>query len=213
MTTRRSKAEQAATTTSRLIATARTLFTRQGFARTATEEIVVMAEVTRGALYHHFTDKRALFEAVFLELQAETGARIAAAAAPHDDTWDRIIAGCRAFLAAACAPDFAQIVLRDGPAVLGAEAWRRADEAHSLFQLRQSLQALNDAGVALDVEATLQLLNGALNEAAMWIADASDRDAALARADAAFRRLVDGLRASPAGPPSSPLAPPLSPAS
>lgn len=196
-TARRSKADQTAATTQRLLAAARRLFAEHGFARTATEDIVAAAAVTRGALYHHFADKRALFEAVFLQLQAETGARIAAAAGSHDDIWARILAGCQAFLAAACEADFAQIVLRDGPAVLGAEAWRHADEIHSLFQLRDSLEVLRAADAALDVEATLQLLSGALNEAAIWIADAGDRDAALARAGAAFERLIGGLRRPP----------------
>lgn len=192
----RNKAEQGEITTERLVSVARRLFAERGFARTSTEEIVAAAAVTRGALYHHFAGKEALFEAVFLRLQAEIGQRIEAAAAAPGDRWSQIMAGCRAFLDAACEADIRQIVLRDGPAVLGAEAWRRADERHATHRLRRALVELNEhgAGGEFDPEAMTVLLNGALNEAALWIAEAEDRPAALARADLAFRRLLGTLR-------------------
>lgn len=193
---RRTKAEQTEATTERLITVARRLFAERGFAHAATEDIVAAAAVTRGALYHHFKNKEALFEAVFLQLQAEIGTRIETASAPEPDLWSQIAAGCRAFLEAACEPDIGQIVLRDGPAVLGAEAWRRADERHAVSRLRASLAELHRRpGVAgFDVDATTVLLNGALNEAALWIAEAADRAEALARAAHAFERLIATLR-------------------
>jgi AcrR family transcriptional regulator len=193
---RRTKAEQTEATTERLISVARRLFAEQGYARTSTEDIVIAAEVTRGALYHHFPGKEALFGTVFLRLQAEIGERIEAASALHDDRWSQIVAGCRAFLEAACEPDVRQIVLRDGPAVIGAIAWRQADERNATFRLRRALFELNDCagGDAIDVEATTALLNGALNDAALWIAEASDQSAAFKRADAAFVRLIVSLK-------------------
>ena len=193
---RRTKAEQTAATTDRLIATARKMFAERGYARTATEDIVAAAEVTRGALYHHFPGKDALFGAVFLQLQAEIGDRIEAASAKYDDSWSQIVEGCRAFLEAACETDFRQIVLRDGPAVIGPEAWRKADERHATFRLRRALAELNEVtgSTAVDVEPMTALLNGALNEAALWIAEATDHDAALARADAAFAQLIAVLK-------------------
>ena len=193
---RRTKAEQTEATIERLISVARRLFAERGYARTATEDIVAAAEVTRGALYHHFPGKEALFGAVFLRLQAEIGERIEAASSLHDDRWSQIIAGCRAFLQAACEADIRQIVLLDGPAVIGPVAWRQADERNATFRLRRALSELNDAagGDAIDVEVTTELLNGALNEAALWIAEAPDRNAAFNRANAAYLRLIGALK-------------------
>ncbi|MBV9078526.1 MAG: TetR/AcrR family transcriptional regulator [Methylobacteriaceae bacterium] len=182
-------------TTARLIAVARRLFAERGYARTATEDVAAAAEVTRGALYHHFKGKDALFEAVFLQIQAEIGARIEAAGAAHTGLRPQIMAGCRAFLEMACEPDIRQIVLRDAPAVLGLEAWRLADERNATFRLRRSLAALDreQGGGRFDVEAMTVLLNGALNEAATWIAQADDPAAALRRASASFAELARAL--------------------
>jgi AcrR family transcriptional regulator len=193
---RRTKAEQSLSTTERLIGVARGMFSERGYARTATEDIVVAARVTRGALYHHFPGKAALFGAVFLRLQAEIGERIEAASAPKTDPWSQILAGCRAFLEAACEADFRQIVLRDGPAVIGPAAWRFADERHAVFRLRRSLIELSslNGGQPIDVEPMTALLNGALNEAAFWIAEAPEPAAALARAESEFVRLISCLR-------------------
>jgi len=193
---RRTKAEQSEATTERLIAVARRLFSERGYAHTATEDIVAAAGVTRGALYHHFPGKDALFGAVFLRLHEEIGERIEAASAPFDDIWSQIIAGCHAFLAAACEADVRQIVLRDGPAVVGANAWRHADERHATFRLRHSLTELNaKLGVdSIDVAPMTALLNGALNEAALWIAEADEPEDAFRRADAAFMRLITVLK-------------------
>lgn len=190
------KARRSETTTLRLIEVARRLFAERGFAHTALENIVAAACVTRGALYHHFAGKEALFEVIFLRLQAAIGERIEAAAAPlSGDLPGEIMAGCRAFLAAACEPDVRQIVLRDAPSVLGIEAWRLADERNATFRLRRALVALDrERGDAtFDVEIVTVMLNGALNEAALWIARADDPAAALARAEQGFALLMPAL--------------------
>ena len=195
---RTTKARQSEVTTARLVAVARALFAERGFARTATEDVVAAADVTRGALYHHFKGKQALFEAVFLQIQAEIGERIEAAAGAHAELWPRIMAGCRAFLEMACEPDVRQIVLRDAPSVLGIEAWRLADERNATFRLRRSLGELDRAhgGRSFDAEVTTVMLNGALNEAALWLAGISDPREALERAVCAFERLTSSLEPS-----------------
>lgn len=195
-TVRSTKAQQTEATTARLIAVARSLFAERGFARTGTEDVVAAAEVTRGALYHHFKGKEALFEAVFLQIQAEIGGRIEAASAPHTELWPQIMAGCLAFLDMACEADVRQIVLRDAPSVLGIEAWRLADERNATFRLRRSLAELDSAGGGgcFDVEVMTVMLNGALNEAALWLADAADPAAALHRARMTFEQLAQTLK-------------------
>lgn len=198
---RTTKARQTEATTARLIAVARALFSERGFARTGTEDVVAAANVTRGALYHHFKGKEALFEAVFLQIQEEIGARIEAAAASETGLWTRTMAGCRAFLEAACEPDVRQIVLRDAPSVLGLEVWRLADERNATSRLRRSLAELDRAhgGENFDVEVMTVLLNGALNEAALWLAGEDDARAALARAHRTFEHLTHVLRPPASG--------------
>lgn len=192
---RRTKAEQTEETTAKLIAVARTVFAEQGFQRSSIENICARAEVTRGALYHHFHDKKALFETVFLQVQAEIGVRIAASGATGDGPFESILAGSRAFLETALDPDVQQIVLRDAPAVLGPDAARLADEEHAAHLLRADLVRLTKAeGLKIDPEAATALINGALNEAALWIAQSPSPQRSLAKALDALERLLTGLR-------------------
>jgi AcrR family transcriptional regulator len=190
------KAAQTEATTRKLIDIAREQFATQGYANTATEEIVRLAGVTRGALYHHFGSKEGLFRAVVESVQADIGARVDAAAGASGDAWGELIDGCRAFLMAALDPHARQIVLIDAPAVLGWEAWRAMDEANSMALLRASLAELVAAGILapLPLDALTRLLSGAMNEAALWIANAPDPDAALDAAMSALEALLSGIR-------------------
>ena len=203
----RTKPEQREATTRRLIDVARTLFARDGYARIGTEEIVQQAGVTRGALYHHFRSKDALFAAVLDDVQREIAQRVAAAAGLETDPWDQLRAGSHAFLEAALDPAIQQIALIDGPAVLGWEAWRQSDARHSFRLLQSALAALAAAG-EIDVaspEATAHLLSGAMNEAALWVARSDPIAPALAAALGGLDQLLDGLRAAEA--PASRLPP------
>ncbi len=192
---RTTKAAQTEATTQKLIAIARALFAERGYADTAAEDIVQRAGVTRGALYHHFGSKEGLFRAAVESVQAEIGARVEAAAADAEDAWAELLNGCRAFLMAALDPQARQIVLVDAPAVLGWEAWRAMDEANSMALLREALAELIEAGLLLPLplDALTRLLSGAMNEAALWIAAAADRDAALEQAMTALEALLAGI--------------------
>src|SRR3954467_8405259 len=107
-----------------LIDAALALFTERGYAGVGTEEIVARAKVTRGALYHHFTDKRALFRAVFERVEGDLMERIGATMEVADDPWDLMVKGMTSFLDACEEPAVKQISLTDAPAVLGWEEWR-----------------------------------------------------------------------------------------
>lgn len=193
---KQTKAEQREATMANLIAIGRAIFAEQGYTRTAAEEIVSRAGVTRGALYHHFDGKEGLFVAVLEAVQQEVSARIEAAAASESDIWVQLEAGCRAFLASSLDPTVQRIMLVDGPAVLGWERWRALDEAHSMRLLREVLEALLTEQIIkpLPLEALTHLLSGAMNEASLWIAQASDPEAALNEAQTTLTALLNGLR-------------------
>src|SRR5919202_4099086 len=116
----------------RLLAHARDLFAERGYAAVGTEEIVRAAGVTRGALYHQFRDKAALFEAVVEAVEAETTAAIAAQAAAAQDPLQALRLGGRAFLAICADPRVERILMLDAPGVLGSERWREIRNAHGL---------------------------------------------------------------------------------
>ncbi len=121
----RTKAAQREATTAALIAAARPLFAEKGYANVGTEEIVQAAGVTRGALYHLFRGgKEDLFQAVLVQVSAETAQRVMAAAGSTDDPFDELVLGCDAFLDSCTTPEVQRIVLIDAPSVLGWDVWR-----------------------------------------------------------------------------------------
>lgn len=193
---RRTKAEQREATMSRLIEVGRTLFTQYGYAQTPTEVIVERAGVTRGALYHHFGSKEGLLAAVLETIQREVARAVEAAADETDDLWEQLVRGCRAFLAASLDPQVQRILLVDAPAALGWEQWRALDAAHSMRLLQALLTEMVEQGLLqpIPVEALAHLLSGAMNEAALWIAQAAEREQALAEATRALDQLLLGLR-------------------
>src|SRR3954467_10514192 len=124
---RGSKAEQAEATRARLLRVSRDLLARRGYAGVATEEIVRRAKVTRGALYHHFRDKKDLFRAVHEQLERELVESIGQQIAGIQDARELIDTGIRSFLDACTDPALAQISLIDAPSVLGWAEWREVD--------------------------------------------------------------------------------------
>jgi AcrR family transcriptional regulator len=194
---RRTKAEQREATKQTLVSIGREHFTARGYAQAAAEEIVAEAGLTRGALYHHFGSKEGLFAAVLLNVAAELAARIDAATAELDDPWQMLETGCSVFLDAATDPSVQRILLIDGPVVLGWQAWRKIDSETSMLGLSTVLNELQTRGelASVPVEALVHLLSGAMNEAALWIAQANDPSAALDDARAALTHLLRSLRA------------------
>src|SRR5213078_2745554 len=126
------KAARSEATRAQLIDVATRLFAERGYASVGTQEIVRRAGVTRGALYHHFTDKRDLFLAVFERLDGELVTGIAARVGGVTDPWEAMLAGMRAFLDACADPTVIRISLVDAPAVLGWREWRDISASHGL---------------------------------------------------------------------------------
>jgi AcrR family transcriptional regulator len=188
---------EARATREALIDAALELFTERGYAGVGTEEIVARAKVTRGALYHHFTDKRDLFRAVFERVEGDLVERIGASMGGADDPWDLMLTGMRSFLDACEEPAVKQISLTDAPAVLGWKEWREIDNRHGLGLTRAALQGAVDAGAIrpIAVEPMAHLLVAALSEAAFVIAHAEKPRKARTEVEKALTQLVEGLRA------------------
>ena len=122
------RAQYSASTRRALVDVAERLFTEHGYAATSLDAIVAGAEVTKGALYHHYSGKQALFEAVFEKVESAGAAQIQKALAGHDDPWEKAIAGLRAFLDVVRQPAYSRIVVQDGPSVLDHERFGEQDE-------------------------------------------------------------------------------------
>jgi AcrR family transcriptional regulator len=161
-----------------------------------TEEIVARAGVTRGALYHHFTDKRDLFRGVHEEVEAELLAGIGERMAGVDDPWALMVTGLGAFLDACTDPAIMRISLQDAPAVLGWGEWREISERHGLGLVSFGLQNAMDGGVLAPrpVRPLALLLMGAMSEAAMTIVNAADPQAAREEMEPPLIALLEGLR-------------------
>ena len=202
----RTQTERLAVTRATLLREARLIFAASGYDAAATEEIVQRAEVTRGALYYHFKDKRAVFEAIVEEVAREIAAAIDKRAEPVGDPLQALIEGTRAFLDACLDPAVRRIYLIDAPAVLGWHRWREIDAPHGLRSLREGVAAVLAArpNPGLGVEPVTFLLSGAFNEAALWVAEAKDEKAARREMDRSLVQLMERLF----GPPAEPARPP-----
>ena len=192
------KAEQSEVTRAALVGAAETLFADRGFVETPTEAVVKAAGVTRGALYHHFTDKTDLFRAVYESLERRMIARVEDAVAGLTDPLAVLHRGAEAFLDACLEPAVQRIVLLEGPAVLGWETWRQIDMDYGLGMVTAVLDVAMQTGAIRQapVEPLAHILLGGLNEGAMLMASAPDPRAARARTGEALRVVIDGLARS-----------------
>src|SRR3954453_4494199 len=189
---RSAKAAQSEATRAGLLAAARSLFAERGYAHVGTEEIVRAAGVTRGELYNQFADKRALFSAVFEELEAELIGEAAQRMVGHDDPPDARKEASPRWPEASARPEAQQIVLLDAPAVLGYETWREIGERHGLGAVMAACQAAIDAGAMIPQPGRppAHVLVGALDEAALYVARADDPKSALAEMNGVLARMV-----------------------
>ncbi|MDN5861219.1 MAG: TetR/AcrR family transcriptional regulator [Pseudonocardia sp.] len=201
MTVKRLRERQAEATRELLIGIARERFVQQGYAATAIDDIVARAGLAKGALYHHFSGKNALFKAVYDVVLAETARAVMAAALAEDEPWAAVRAGLSAFLDAVLQPEFRRIVIIDSVTVNAARSWEGDDEGVELPMLRTVLTPLVAGGtlpdVALDPLAHVAL--GGLYGSALYIARATDPQAARGHADAVLDVVLRGMRAVATG--------------
>ncbi|MDR7219851.1 helix-turn-helix domain-containing protein [Aminobacter aminovorans] len=188
---RRSNRDRTEATRGDLIAAARRLFTEKSYAETSTPEIVAAAGVTRGALYHHFSDKQALFAAV-AEQEANAVAEEVERAAPTAlGAREALLVGSAAYLKAMQVPGRTRLLLLDGPAVLGRPGMDAIDDRHGNRTLREGLALTMRAGEMrkLPLAALTSLLAATFDRAALAI----DAGAPFADQIAVISALIDGL--------------------
>ena len=192
---KKTQGERSAATTAALLRAARDLFAKKGFADTATEDILDAAGVTRGALYHHFDNKAALFRAVFENEEAALTARLAKVALAQPDALSGLRAGCRAFLEACLDPVVQRIVLRDARAVLSLDELREIESRYTLAALRNGLANAISSGAITErpVDMLAHMILGALSEAAMAIARSPHPKKVLKDALREFDLLIEGV--------------------
>ncbi|SDL46317.1 transcriptional regulator, TetR family [Lentzea albidocapillata subsp. violacea] len=203
MTVKRLRERQAEATRELLVTIARELFVEQGFAATAIDEIVQRAGLAKGALYHHFGGKDALFKAVFEVVLDETAEAVLSAAVAEDDPWDAVRAGLSAFLDACLQPAFRRIVIIDSVAVMAANSWEGGMEGIELPMLRVVLTPLVASGAlpGVTVDPLAHVALGGLYGSALYIAKAADPQAARAEAEVVIDVVLRGVRAVATGQP------------
>ncbi|GAB3018444.1 TetR family transcriptional regulator [Mycobacterium bourgelatii] len=193
------RAAQAEATRAALIDAAKRLFVEKGYHHTGTEEVVAEAEVgTRGALYHHFADKQALFEAVFIAVEEDLVLQAAKNLAdPAHGAFNQLRQGLIGFLDASLTPQVQRILLIDGPAVLGWARWRELESVYGLGAIRAMLEIAieeGDLAAGQPVAVLAHVLLAAAEEAAMFIANAVNQQEARDESVRALNALLDGLR-------------------
>ena len=193
------RAQYSASTKRALVDVAEERFTDHGYAATSLDAVVAGADVTKGALYHHFSGKQALFEAVFDRVETDAAASIRQALRDHDDPWEKARAGLRAFLNVVQEPRYRRIVIQEGPSVLGYERYREQEERSTYANVLDIVRAVLSAGEwKLDedmLHTFARIFFGAMSSAGESVSVAGDPIAAAQRVETAIGFILAGLQA------------------
>ncbi len=196
----------AALTRAALLDAARTLFVTKGFDATSIEDIALLAQASKGAVYHHFSDKQEIFADVFRSSQAVVIQAAIDSMSRSGQAWDLVEAATQAFLRSYVADEDARALLRQVTGVLGWDRVRALDEEAALPFLRATLEESVRTGQVrpTPIEATAELLFGLYCNAILFIADAPDAARASSDVEAVIRFMLAGLKPTP---PAAPLRP------
>lgn len=184
-----------AETRGKLLAAGRKAFGTIGYSAASMDDFTAAAGLTRGALYHHFGDKKGLFEAVLIQIDGEMTRRLNEVSSSAPTRWQGFVDECTAYIEMALELEIQRIVFRDGPAVMGdPSTWPNASGC--IAAMTSSVTRLQEEGTIanVDPEATARLVNGAMCYASQWIANADDPHATSVKAVDAFRAMLDGLQ-------------------
>lgn len=189
------KIEKAASTKAKIIAVARRLFATRGYAGTSTEAVLEESQISRGALYHHFENKEALFAAVMEAVEADITTATAHARGNLTDPVEALERAFSAFLDMACETEVRQIVLTDAHSVLGWQKWREIEDRYGLGRLKQALKLIAGTGRIHEdmVDVFAHILLASLIEVAFLVARSPDSRAAARTGRKAMKELLERL--------------------
>lgn len=189
------RAARGQATRGQLIEVATRLFAENGYEDTSIEDVLAAAGVSRGALYHHFAGKEALFAAVVSAVSDRAMAEVTEAIRDRTDPVEALHTGALAWIDLAGDPIIQRVVLVDAPSVLGWEQWRAMDEGRTLGAMRAMLQSVSDSGRLPQelVEPFSHMILAALDEAAMVAARAPDSTKAVTEGRHAVEELLNRL--------------------
>jgi len=181
-----------------LLSAGREIFAREGYQAASMDAISRVARVTRGAFYHHFEDKKALFDAVVVGMQIEATEKIQECAKAQRNIWERLTTGIDAYLDVCLEPAYGRIVIQEAPAILGNQRYREIEEAHPMALLRATLNALKREGeIAFDdIDLLTRLLDAMICKVAIMLPDAQDAETLRKSAHQLFASLLGGVRQS-----------------
>jgi AcrR family transcriptional regulator len=192
------RAAYSASTKRALVDVAEELFTEHGYSAASLDLIVAGARVTKGALYHHFSGKQALFEAVFERVELDAAKRIQKALRGSRDPWDKALAGLQAFLEVVREPRYRRIVIQDGPSVMGYERFREQEERSTFANVLEIVESVLQAGTWQlddDMKQTFaRIFFGALSTAGESVTTAADPAAEALRVEAAIGFMLSGFQ-------------------
>lgn len=190
------QAERRAATSAAILSAARDLFRTEGYEAVSIDDIAAAAGCTKGAFYHHFPSKQAIFDQLVDLVQAEIAAEVAGGPEAVRGGEDAMAGVIAAYLAAATRSEVRRILLIDGPVVLGWRRWRQIDDVHFAGMVRDGASRLMEPQAsAAEVDAAARLVLGAVMEAALALGDAAEGGPSVADYGASLSRLLRGLRA------------------
>jgi AcrR family transcriptional regulator len=184
-----------------LLEEATALFATRGYAGTSLEDVATASQVTRGAVYHHFASKQALFEAVLDAQEEHATAETMAAAQGATDPWEAAMLALDAFLVQCCNPVYGRLVWLEGPAALGWHRWRECEKKYAYGTVEHFVHALVQAGYMEDraVDTQVKFAFWMLGGAGLALSEAAEADKARLREEWAYliRRSIGAMRAGP----------------
>ena len=199
------QAERSAATQQALLTAARRLWGARGYAAVSTPEIAEAAGVTRGAMYHQYSDKTKLFLAVLEAVEEDVMRRLTETviAAEPSTPADALRIAADAWLDIASEAEVRQLVLLDAPSILGWAGFREISLRYGLGMTEQLLAAAMESGQLprQPIRALATVMLGALDEAAMSIANAEHPEADQADVRTVVHNLIAGLLTSGSAPP------------
>jgi len=188
--------EYSSSTRRALLDKAAGLFADRGYAGTSLDEVVAAARVTKGALYHHFQGKLALFQAVFDRCESNAVKRITSDVRRKKDPWDKAVTAVASFLEVCQEPAYRRIVMQEGPVVLGFDRWRESEE-RSTYGLVHDL--VHRVLRQYDIEGTLlttftRIFYGAMSSAGIVVSEAEDPERSSREVSTVISLMLAGLR-------------------